>query len=70
MKVTQKDKDFIITTLNITNEELENMFSQLRSLPVDGDNSRETFVNTLCENRSGRDVYEIKKILLTRLFAE
>lgn len=70
MKVTQKDKDFIINTLNITNDELENMFSQLLSLPDDGENSRESFVNTLCENRSGRDVYEIKKILLTRLFAE
>jgi hypothetical protein len=70
MKVTQKDKDFLMDTLNISNDELENMFSDILNLPEDGENSRESFVNSLCENRSGRDAYEIKKILLTRLFAE
>jgi len=70
MKVTQKDRDFLIKILNISNDELEKIFDKVKELPEDGDICKETYVNSLCENKSGRDIYEIKKILLTRLFAE
>lgn len=55
-------------TLNIDGDELERLFDYIKSLPDDGENSKEEYVKKLCENRPGRDGYEIKKILLHRLF--
>ncbi|MDD5090916.1 MAG: hypothetical protein PHQ23_08370 [Candidatus Wallbacteria bacterium] len=70
MKVTEKDKSFLVSYLDIKDADLDKLFHTIRSLPVDGEKNRESYVNKLCSNKPGRDAYEIKKILLHRLFEE
>ncbi|MDD2715756.1 MAG: hypothetical protein PHW04_07685 [Candidatus Wallbacteria bacterium] len=68
MKITDKDKNFLMRYLNLNEPDLQKLFDHLKSLPEDGDHNREEYVAELCNNLPGRDAYEIKKILLHRLF--
>lgn len=63
----EKDKNFLYKTLDLDESKFDDLVNKVRSLPEDGDNCKENYVKGLTENMAGRDAYEVKKILLTRL---
>lgn len=63
----EKDRQFVMKALDMDDNEVDSLFERLRSMPEEGDNSRESCVRQLCDNMRGRDRYELNKILLTRL---
>jgi hypothetical protein len=63
----EKDKKFLYETLALDDSEFDKLVSKVRSLPEDGEDCKENFIKGLVEDMPGRDAYEVKKILLTRL---
>lgn len=66
-QMKEKDKQFVMNILGLDAPKLDELFSEILALPDEGEQSKERFVHNLCDNMRGRDKYELKKILLTRL---
>ncbi|MCK9225913.1 MAG: hypothetical protein M0R46_09825 [Candidatus Muirbacterium halophilum] len=63
----EKDKEFLHKALGIDDCEFDKLVAKVRELPEDGDDCKENYVKGLIKDMPGREAYEVKKILLTRL---
>jgi|GEM_PF-5984761 len=63
----EKDRNFIINIFELDEDGYDKLVSEVKRIAQKGEEALEEHLNRMTENLSGRDAYEVKKILSYRL---